>query len=302
MKKKQKSAILAMLLFSTFMVVWAINVQSQQTDEQKKKDPATSHPQKTEESTTNIEKNTPSNVQPDAFPITSFLQNHWNDILLTIFNGLLALFTYRLYRVTAGLWDAARKQSEDIKQSIAVAKETADTAKIEAETARQSIIMTHRPRIRVRNVVVRQPNPIHGVIPPLFAQGTYVTGQFDIANVGGTQAKIVETCCQVYWSDKGLPMERPYEGEGPQMPQPVQQNIILQAGEPYTALFQSAKLMNEKAPLIMQGSNNWRIYIMGWIVYEDAIGIKRRTAFCRVYRIADGRFFAVDDTDYEHEE
>ena len=37
-------------------------------------------------------------------------------------------------------------------------------------------------------------------------------------------------------------------------------------------------------------------------LYADDLKIVRRTAFCREYRPAERRFFAVDDPDYEHEE
>ena len=48
-------------------------------------------------------------------------------------------------------------------------------------------------------------------------------------------------------------------------------------------------------------------YIMGWIEYIHGIKIKRRTAFCRIFKedrpgFIYGRFHAVNDPDYEHEE
>jgi hypothetical protein len=41
---------------------------------------------------------------------------------------------------------------------------------------------------------------------------------------------------------------------------------------------------------------------MGWIEYSDGLGFIRRIAFCRKYDHDQGRFFAIDDPDYEHAE
>jgi transposase-like protein len=62
------------------------------------------------------------------------------------------------------------------------------------------------------------------------------------------------------------------------------------------------KVMDASADHILTGRGNWAIYIMGWIEYLDDLKIPRRTAFCRKYEITKGRFFAVDDPDYEYQE
>jgi hypothetical protein len=55
-------------------------------------------------------------------------------------------------------------------------------------------------------------------------------------------------------------------------------------------------------PMGDEASSNWPIYVMRWIEYRDEIGTPRRAAFCRCYNADTGRFFAVDDPDYEHAE
>lgn len=155
----------------------------------------------------------------------------------------------------------------------------------------------------VRNIVVKQSTPIGGVKPTLFAQGTYIGGQFYIENVGGTRAYILESHCQVFWTDKGLPMERPYEGKDPNIP--ISRDCELQAGQSMPIIFQSERLMDDRADDILAGNSYWKIYVMGWIAYGDDLGIRRRTAFCREYRgalnAAEGRFYPVGDSDYEQE-
>ncbi len=44
-----------------------------------------------------------------------------------------------------------------------------------------------------------------------------------------------------------------------------------------------------------------KLFVMGWVQYEDADGIPRRTMFCYAYcRVCD-RFFPTKDPDYEVE-
>jgi len=64
------------------------------------------------------------------------------DILLTIFTGALALYTYCLWRSTDKLWEAGEKQ-------IAVTKESADAAKKSAEIAEQALIAGQRAFVSV---------------------------------------------------------------------------------------------------------------------------------------------------------
>jgi len=73
---------------------------------------------------------------PDAKPVAAAQENNWygpfferpTDTLLVVFNGLLALFTWRLYAATnglftetAGLRSAAEQQSADMQASIKAA-------------------------------------------------------------------------------------------------------------------------------------------------------------------------------------
>lgn len=53
------------------------------------------------------------------------------------------------------------------------------------------------------------------------------------------------------------------------------------------------------ASLIDQTAN---VYVIGRVGYIDELGGMRSTAFCRKWDDDKGRFFAVDDPDYEHAE
>jgi hypothetical protein len=208
----------------------------------------------------------------------------FSGIVVAIATVAIAFFTYTLNRSTSGMFKVAREQSNDMKATI---------------------VLTHRPKLHVRNVVVRQPRPVHAQQPRIFAEGHLVSGQFYVVNVGGTEANITGSYCLVHWRQHGLPMERPYEGENP-TPTGLT-GITLQPGETAPGIFQSENPMGPQGEDIRLGNAGWRIYVMGWIEYTDAINVRRRTAFCREYQIrqqgtSEGRFYPVDDPDYEHEE
>jgi hypothetical protein len=61
------------------------------------------------------------------------------DVLLVFFTGVLAIYTGRLWYATAGLWDAAKEQSRDMKASIAVAARSAEATVAAAEAAKGTL-------------------------------------------------------------------------------------------------------------------------------------------------------------------
>ena len=163
--------------------------------------------------------------------------------------------------------------------------------------------MTQRPKLIVRNVVLKSPlkEPPPGP-DPWFYNGARLSGQFYVVNVGGTPATITESGCWVVWKINKLPlaelpMQRPYEGENGNNPVVA----VLNPGESAPGIFQSDDFMGGEIDPIRKGL--WSLYVMGWVEYTDERKVKRRTAFCRKYDADRRRFFAVEnDLDYEHAE
>lgn len=229
----------------------------------------------------------------------------YSSVALAVFTFLLFVFTAMLWWVTFRLSrdakESSTRQSAETRRSLEIALLSANAAKEAADLARQQFVASHLPRLSVRNVVVKQPDRtrtdrLH------FARGELVSGQFYVENSGGTRARIVESHCEVYWTDKGLPMERPYEGRNPN---DQVGHVELRPGQSIPAIFQSESLMDEFADRIALGTANWRLYVMGWIAYLDDSDIRRRAMFCRTFDgnvgAANGRFVRVHDTDYENE-
>jgi hypothetical protein len=99
-------------------------------------------------------------------------------------------------------------------------------------------------------------------------------------------------------------MKRPYEGGSANNQIP---KIKLEPGQSTLGLFMSEDALDQRANTI--GTNiihALHLFVMGWIEYTDDRQIKRRTSFCREFEkrtsFAEGRFYAVIDPDYEHEE
>jgi len=229
---------------------------------------------------------------------------------LATYTGYLWLATCALAFVAvvqAGLfvWQLVllNRSVRDAKTAANAANASAEAAKLQAYAAQQMLVLAQRPKLRVRNVVVKYPVPTYRQPFKLFEPGQPVSDQFYIVNTGGTVARIAEGDCRVYWTKQDLPMERPYEGNVIETMIP---RVKLEAGESLPITFQSRQAMGPEGDDIRTSAAGWRLYVMGWIQYTDDLNNQRRTAFCREYRSVHtgtrGRFFPVADPDYEHEE
>jgi len=191
-----------------------------------------------------------------------------------------------------------------IRKSLDDAKMAAEAARDGVKVARDEFISMHRPKLRVRNISITQHYAMNHL--PKFRESQNLIGQFYISNIGGADATIVESLCFVLPTNRGLPMTYPYEQMPANNPAP---RITLRPGKSMQANFGAAPLTQEQAENINNFKNSWRIYVMGWVEYTDALdmNMRWRTAFCRERRQPregdDPRFYPVkDEPDYEHEE
>lgn len=201
----------------------------------------------------------------------------------------------------------AKRQADSLDKTLSETKKSADAAVQNADAAKEQVLMlektfllTHRPKLILRNVVINR-GILDGSDDP-FYQGARVAGQFYIANIGDTRATVMESGCWVIWKKNeqplaGLPMRRPYEGKNGN--NPVSAETVLQPGESLPGIFQSDDFLGHETQRVREA--NWPFYVMGWVEYTDDAGTRRRTAFCQKYD-ASKRFVAVVDPDYEHAE
>jgi hypothetical protein len=190
--------------------------------------------------------------------------------------------------------------------TIVLALVTGRQARLSREAidlARSEIAATHRPKLRVRNVVLE--NPLRAGLRRwyVFEPGQCVQGHLYVGNVGDSAATITSSHCRVFWTKEPLPMERPYENESGN---DFLGGTTLAAGAATIGSCDSLEPIRDEAHSIGLGRDGWKLYVMGWVNYIDANQTPRRTSFCREYRVLEnsgrGRLFAVENLDYENEE
>jgi hypothetical protein len=119
-----------------------------------------------------------------------------------------------------------------------------------------------------------------------------IKGGLVVVNVGGTKAVVIESRYRIFFSKTGLPAEAPYDtSPRPNLLMPGQ---VLTIGESCaTPIFD--KIVMEPPPpgidveLRVFERDNWKIYVMGQIRYQDEGGADRFMGFCRLMD-GDGRF------------
>jgi hypothetical protein len=219
-----------------------------------------------------------------------------NDRRVATFTELLFYATVALAVIAALQLFVFGWQGFQLRNTVKETREATRAAQAES-------IATHRPRLRVRNVVVERPANLHTQRFSIFHPGYRVKGQFFVANTGGGAATIQGGHCKVFWTNRSLPMKRPYEGDDDNLSLVSQ---VLAPGESTPVIFASDELVPDTVKNVGIGAiGGSEIYVMGWIAYLDANGVSRRTAFCRKYIApegGDGWFVKVENPDYEHEE
>jgi hypothetical protein len=228
----------------------------------------------------------------------------------------VAFFTLVLSISTIGLWIAtvlgSRRQSGDMETVASIAEKQlsisalqTDIQKKQHAVTRIQTLTTHRPKLRVRNIVIDRPQV--GQKPLRFFDPSQpVCGSLEIVNIGGSAARIVDCYWSVWWNRPGsswdLPMKHPYSGRPGQVDRPKNE---LAAGESIFATFKTER----PPPDSIWGVdtiNGSKAFVMGWIEYTDSLDVGRITRFCREYVAsavgAEGRFRAVNDSDYEYED
>jgi len=208
--------------------------------------------------------------------------------------------------IGASQLDIAADQVEISRQQHGVMAQQTEILEKQKEIMRQSEMVAHRPKLSVRNVVIKAdirhwPNSADMIL------GEMLNGQIYIVNRGGYEAQITDILVEIYQTDKEyLPMERPYEGKRGygNMSSP------LLAGQSTPFSFRlNEPISNDVRSRIIEGKDGKRLYVMGWIEYRDGrydirsdTQLTRRTAFCRLFNPKTQRFIRVEDEDYEFEE
>jgi hypothetical protein len=206
----------------------------------------------------------------------SFHEVKATDALLAAFAGLLVLYTARLWRSTERLWTEVKSQRDDSRIAFAASQ---------------------RPKLIVRGIALEYPISSDTQTFGFFVQDVAVKGIAQIVNAGASPAKITESHCSVLWTREELPMTPVYVGAAAN---DFVRHKRLEPGRSRSVRFSSEDVLGEEAKAIAASAEVYRLYVMGFVDYEDDIGTIRRTAFCRLYYPSLKRFRPVDNSDYEY--
>jgi hypothetical protein len=198
-------------------------------------------------------------------------ERDWTMLLLVLFNFLLALFAYRLWRSTVGLVEAAREQSRDLKQSIAATKDAADAARRGAEVAAlqaRVLIGVERPRFELSSVQLEWAD--QSVRQALKAPSVDIA----FTNHGRTSAFVTEKCIEARMTPT-LPADPVYSA--------VETLPVVDAVDSGKTVGASAhrrvgELNEEQIRQVLAGGNT--LWVYGFINFHDFLGMKHKLGFC----------------------
>lgn len=234
--------------------------------------------------------------------IGSFIERH-EKVITVLSTVAIAWFTATLWRATTGLQSAAERQISDMKKSLSLAEKQMELAGMQAgiaekqhELQRWQNFTTNRPRLIIRGISLDEGNG------DCFTQGSRSPSiQFNVANIGGSRATIIESNATFAKIGVRLPASPPYSIDTNTI-----KCAIREAGQS-----NPPEILDIEDVEVSQIVSNWRgrtvtngdssqFYFFGYIQYRDSIDIVRRMAFCRRYNPATKRFAEVDDPEYEY--
>ncbi|MGA2136897.1 MAG: hypothetical protein ABSH50_31795 [Bryobacteraceae bacterium] len=199
---------------------------------------------------------------------------------------------------------------------VKAALRTLGAIKEQGKIANSTLVLTHRPKLVVRHVIIIEPNrgmrfnaKRAGEFP--FAAEKTVMARLQVVNIGSSMATVTNSYRRIYvgGAPQGLPMEPPYEV--PPGSAFLESQLELKPGQATAGNFCGAgpslqQIQHHYAgkrkggqSLSIPETDQIGLYVLGFVDYTDELGLSRRTAFCRWYVEATDRFVPVNDPDYE---
>jgi hypothetical protein len=195
----------------------------------------------------------------------------WIPPLLTLFNGLLAFFAYRLWRATSSLIGVAGAQSRDLKEVIAVARDAADAAKRSADAASlqaRAMVGAELPRFEL--------GAVHLAYSDQSVRQALKAPSIDVrfTNYGRTTALVLEKCVEVRLG-KNLPPDPTYDF--------VEALAVVEAVESGKSVgVEASRRLGDLSESQVQGllSGLNKIWVYGFVRFRDFLGMEHKLGFC----------------------
>jgi hypothetical protein len=214
--------------------------------------------------------------------------------------------------IMTGQREAADTQSTYMRDGLELTKQAAEAAQESADVARNSVLMTHRPKIIVREIIMPEATELflvgidgaaktmerviadavrrHERYVPAIA---ILDGSFRLTNKGSSAA-ILRLVERTIYLAESLPPENPCFGKSTTMAR-----AEMPSGFTSRVDFETVTITLDQIGQIRR--EEVAIYVIGKIIYTDGLGNARRTGFARRFNMRTGRFDIVkDDPDYEY--
>jgi hypothetical protein len=175
-----------------------------------------------------------------------------------------------------------------MRGGMADAKDTAQAAKLTAETLRKQFIATHRPRMAVRGLF-------------MFLHGDACEIRFLIHNNGETEGKIVDYQFYMRFSEKSFHHMPMIQASAPQPP------VLIKPGDEVIWMGTTKYFETKNLAALMSDEFNGRdspeetLQLRGRVFYEDISGNRRQSSFHRAYDFKAKRFRRIDDSEFEYD-
>lgn len=214
---------------------------------------------------------------------------------LAKFTGQLAAYTSELATYTKILVGVGCIQILVFIAQLVAFISQARQLKRSVDLARDEFNSTHCPRLIIRRINIWQDR----------ASNSQLVINYEIANIGGTRAKIIEISTMLWLPDTSnpLPPIPPYAGGD------KSSEIIVESGAPYrgqhyVVLAQEIEKYDRRSAFGEEVTREHlapsETYFFGYVVYLDQLNRRFETAFLRLYDYRTKRFSPVNDPDYEY--
>jgi hypothetical protein len=204
---------------------------------------------------------------------------------------------------------AARRAADMANRSNIVAIANARSAAEQAKHAEWAILLTHRPRIDVKEIEMPEAVLVFDVVTqtgsrksftrplePSLSAIAQLNASFRLTNIGAADATMHYMGGTVFIGPR-LPHINPAIGK----PLGLTFSEPLKPG--YTTRIPIPPLQVSSADITAIRDGDADIYVVGKLIYHDKLKNYRRTGFARRFDMESGRFRPVHgDTDYEYEE
>jgi hypothetical protein len=192
--------------------------------------------------------------------------------------------------IAAAVWTVL-----EIRQEAKIANVAANAAKLSAEAANKSILLTYRPHL-----IVRQFRPDS---EDFIKEGTVPEGYFSIVNVGSTDALVQDYHAGI-WCAHVMPATPPYERT---IAHTLDAALRLTPGQSATVSFAGQAALSDGninalrfGVALPDNPTSAFLHVFGFVNYADDQGVPRCTGFCQRFDGKRNRFAATEDPDYEY--